>query len=100
MSIACPIWTRHFGDSMNISDAIPTSSSRNTLIVIALADNDGDPLSAGLAGGAAEHRGNRPRACHQSGDEVIDGAATSGSPAGNDEVCVQACLDEAKDLLR
>src|SRR5262249_12572318 len=64
---------------MNVSDAIPTSSSRNNLIVTALADNDGDPLSARLTGGAAERHGNRRRAFHQSGDEVIDGAATSGS---------------------
>jgi uncharacterized protein GlcG (DUF336 family) len=33
-------------------------------------------------------------------DEVIGGAAISGSPGGNDEVCVQAGLDKAKDLLR
>jgi uncharacterized protein GlcG (DUF336 family) len=33
-------------------------------------------------------------------DEVIGGAAISGSPGGNDEVCVQAGLDKARDLLR
>jgi uncharacterized protein GlcG (DUF336 family) len=36
----------------------------------------------------------------KAGDEVIGGAAISGSPSGNDEVCVQAGLDKAKDLLR
>jgi hypothetical protein len=35
------------------------------------------------------------------GDDIIGGAAVSGSPAGNDEVCAQAAgLDKAKDLLR
>ena len=34
------------------------------------------------------------------GDEVIGGAAISGSPGGNDEVCAQAGLDKAKDLLK
>jgi uncharacterized protein GlcG (DUF336 family) len=36
----------------------------------------------------------------KAGDEVIGGAAVSGSPGGNDELCVQAGLDKAKDLLR
>ncbi len=36
----------------------------------------------------------------KAGEEVIGGAAISGSPSGNDEVCVQAGLDKAKDLLR
>jgi len=34
------------------------------------------------------------------GDEVVGGAGVSGSPGGNDEPCVQAGLDKAKDLLR
>jgi uncharacterized protein GlcG (DUF336 family) len=34
------------------------------------------------------------------GDDVVGGAAASGSPGGNDEVCVQAGLDKAKDLLK
>ena len=34
------------------------------------------------------------------GDEVIGGAGVSGSPGNNDEPCVQAGLDKAKDLLR
>jgi hypothetical protein len=29
ISIVCPTCSKHFGDSMNISDAIPTSSKRN-----------------------------------------------------------------------
>jgi uncharacterized protein GlcG (DUF336 family) len=36
----------------------------------------------------------------KAGEEVIGGVAISGSPGGNDEVCVQAGLDKAKDLLR
>jgi uncharacterized protein GlcG (DUF336 family) len=34
------------------------------------------------------------------GEEVIGAAGVSGSPAGNDEVCVQAGLDKAKDMLK
>jgi uncharacterized protein GlcG (DUF336 family) len=34
------------------------------------------------------------------GDDVIGAAGVSGSPGGNDEVCVQAGLDKAKDLLK
>ena len=34
------------------------------------------------------------------GDEIIGGAGVSGSPDNNDEPCVQAGLDKAKDLLR
>jgi uncharacterized protein GlcG (DUF336 family) len=33
-------------------------------------------------------------------DDVIGGVAISGSPGGNDEVCVQVGLDKAKDLLK
>jgi uncharacterized protein GlcG (DUF336 family) len=36
----------------------------------------------------------------KSGDEVVGGAGVSGSPNGNDEPCVQAGLDKAKDLLQ
>lgn len=35
----------------------------------------------------------------KSGDDVVGGAAVSGSPGGNDEICVQAGLEKAKDLL-
>ncbi|MSO64890.1 MAG: hypothetical protein EXQ85_03650 [Alphaproteobacteria bacterium] len=34
------------------------------------------------------------------GDEVIAGGGVSGSPMGNDEVCLQAGLDKVKDLLK
>ena len=34
------------------------------------------------------------------GEDVIGAAAISGSPGGNDEVCVQAGLDKAKELLK
>jgi uncharacterized protein GlcG (DUF336 family) len=36
----------------------------------------------------------------KSGDEVVGGAGMSGSPGGNDEPCVQAGLEKAKDLLK
>jgi uncharacterized protein GlcG (DUF336 family) len=36
----------------------------------------------------------------KAGDDFIGGAGVSGSPGGNDEPCVQAGLDKAKDLLR
>jgi len=36
----------------------------------------------------------------KSGDEVVGGAGVSGSPNNNDEPCVQAGLDKAKDLLQ
>jgi uncharacterized protein GlcG (DUF336 family) len=36
----------------------------------------------------------------KAGEDVIGAAGVSGSPAGNDEVCVQAGLDKAKDLLK
>ena len=34
------------------------------------------------------------------GGEIVGGAGVSGSPDNNDEPCVQAGLDKAKDLLR
>jgi uncharacterized protein GlcG (DUF336 family) len=34
------------------------------------------------------------------GDDVVGAAAVSGSPGGNDEVCVQVELDKVKDLLK
>ena len=34
------------------------------------------------------------------GDDIVGGAGVSGSPNGNDEPCVQAGLDKAKDLLQ
>jgi uncharacterized protein GlcG (DUF336 family) len=34
------------------------------------------------------------------GDDVVGGAAVSGSPGGNDEICVQAGIEKAKDLLK
>jgi uncharacterized protein GlcG (DUF336 family) len=34
------------------------------------------------------------------GEEVIGAAAISGSPMGNDEVCTQAGIDKAKDMLK
>jgi uncharacterized protein GlcG (DUF336 family) len=40
-----------------------------------------------------------PKNAHRTGT-LIGGAAISGSPGGNDEVCVQAGLDKTKDLLR
>jgi uncharacterized protein GlcG (DUF336 family) len=61
--------------------------------------NDGDPVvrqQATLPGVIAIGGGLPIKA----GDEFIGGAAISGSPGGNDEVCVQAGLDKAKDLLR
>src|SRR5579859_406919 len=36
----------------------------------------------------------------KSGDEVVGGAGVSGSPGGNDEPCVQAGLDKAKEALQ
>ncbi|HEV2678341.1 MAG TPA: heme-binding protein [Aliidongia sp.] len=36
----------------------------------------------------------------KSGEEVVGGAGVSGSPNNNDEPCVQAGLDKAKDLLQ
>src|SRR5262249_52863768 len=100
VSIVCPIWIIDSGDSMNAGDAIPTSSSTNNLIVIALADNDGDPSSAGLAGGAAERRRNRRRAFHQSGDEVIDGAATTGSQPATTRLASRPTSISKKTWLR
>jgi len=35
----------------------------------------------------------------KAGDQIVGGAGVSGSPNGNDEPCVQAGLDKAKDLL-
>jgi uncharacterized protein GlcG (DUF336 family) len=61
--------------------------------------NDGDPVvrqQVTLPGVIAISGGLPIKA----GDEVVGGAAISGSPGGNDEVCVQAGLDKAKDLLR
>jgi Haem-degrading len=61
--------------------------------------NDGDPVvrqQVTLPGVIAIGGGLPIKAA----DEVIGGAAISGSPGGNDEVCVQAGLDKAKDLLR
>jgi uncharacterized protein GlcG (DUF336 family) len=61
--------------------------------------NDGDPVvrqQVTLPGVIAIGGGIPIKA----GDEVIGGAAISGSPGGNDEVCVQAGLDKAKDLRR
>jgi uncharacterized protein GlcG (DUF336 family) len=34
------------------------------------------------------------------GDEVIGGAAVSGAPDGNDEVCTKAGIDKVADLLK
>lgn len=36
----------------------------------------------------------------KAGDEIVGGAGVSGSPNNNDEPCVQAGLDKAKDLLQ
>jgi uncharacterized protein GlcG (DUF336 family) len=36
----------------------------------------------------------------KAGDEIVGGAGVSGSPNGNDEPCVQAGLDQARDLLQ
>jgi uncharacterized protein GlcG (DUF336 family) len=61
--------------------------------------NDGDPVvrqRVTLPGIIAIGGGLPIKA----GDDVVGGAAISGSPGGNDEVCVQAGLDKAKDLLR
>jgi hypothetical protein len=63
---------------------------------------DGSPHSReqqaqGLHG---EHLPSRHRSLRQATQRRRSGgAAISGSPGGNDEVCVQAGLDKAKDLL-
>jgi uncharacterized protein GlcG (DUF336 family) len=61
--------------------------------------NDGDPVvrqQVTLPGVIAIAGGLPIKAS----DDVIGGAAISGSPGSNDEVCVQAGLDKAKDLLK
>jgi uncharacterized protein GlcG (DUF336 family) len=61
--------------------------------------NDGDPLvrqQATLPGVIALAGGLPIKA----GDDVVGGVAASGSPGGNDEICVQAGIEKAKDLLK
>jgi uncharacterized protein GlcG (DUF336 family) len=61
--------------------------------------NDGDPLvrqQATLPGVIALGGGLPIKA----GDDVVGGVAVSGSPGGNDEICVQASIEKAKDLLK
>ncbi|MBO0752594.1 MAG: heme-binding protein [Bradyrhizobiaceae bacterium] len=36
----------------------------------------------------------------KAGDGIVGGAAVSGSAGGNDEICVQAGIEKAKDLLK
>jgi uncharacterized protein GlcG (DUF336 family) len=61
--------------------------------------NDGDPVVRQqlTLPNVTAARGGLPI---KAGDDVIGGAAVSGSPGGNDEGCTQAGLDRAKDLLR
>jgi uncharacterized protein GlcG (DUF336 family) len=62
--------------------------------------NDGDPLvrqQATLPGVIALAGGLPIKA---GGDDVVGGVSASGSPGGNDEICVQAGIEKAKDLLK
>lgn len=61
--------------------------------------NDGDPVvrQQVTLPGVIAIGGGLPV---KSGDDVVGGAAVSGSPGGNDEICVQAGLEKAKDLLK
>jgi uncharacterized protein GlcG (DUF336 family) len=61
--------------------------------------NDGDPLVRQQATlpGVIALAGGLPI---MAGDDVVGGAAVSGSPGGNDEICVQAGIEKAKDLLK
>ena len=79
--------------------AYTANTFRTDTAVYAKRLNDGDPVvrqQVTLPGVIALGGGLPIKA----GDEVIGGAAISGSPSGNDEVCVQAGLDKAKDLLK
>lgn len=61
--------------------------------------NDGDPVvrQQVTLPGVIAIGGGLPV---KSSDNVVGGAAVSGSPGGNDEICVQAGLEKAKDLLK
>ena len=79
--------------------AYTANTFRTDTAVYAKRLNDGDPVvrqQVTLPGVIAIAGGLPIKA----GDDVIGAAAVSGSPGGNDEVCVQAGLDKAKDLLK
>ena len=79
--------------------AYTANTFRTDTAVYAKRLNDGDPVvrqQVTLPGVIALGGGLPIKA----GYEVIGGAAISGSPAGNDEVCVQAGLDKARDSLK
>ena len=79
--------------------AYTANTFRTDTAVYAKRLNDGDPVvrqQVTLPGVIALGGGLPIKA----GYEVIGGAASSGSPAGNDEVCVQAGLDKARDSLK
>jgi uncharacterized protein GlcG (DUF336 family) len=79
--------------------AYTANTFRTDTAVYAKRLNDGDPIvrQQVTLPGVIAIGGGLPI---KTGDDVIGGAAISGSPGGNDEVCVQAGLDKAKDLLR
>jgi uncharacterized protein GlcG (DUF336 family) len=79
--------------------AYTANTFRTDTAVYAKRLNDGDPVvrqQVTLPGVIAIPGGLPIKV----GDDVVGGAAVSGSPGGNDEVCVQAGLDKAKDLLK
>jgi uncharacterized protein GlcG (DUF336 family) len=62
-----------------------------------VADGEAGPRQQATLPGIIAIAGGLPI---KAGDDVIGAAAISGSPGGNDEGCVQAGLDKAKDLLK
>jgi uncharacterized protein GlcG (DUF336 family) len=79
--------------------AYTANTFRTDTAVYAKRLNDGDPVvrqQVTLPGVIAIPGGLPIKV----GDDVVGAAAVSGSPGGNDEVCVQAGLDKAKDLLK
>jgi uncharacterized protein GlcG (DUF336 family) len=79
--------------------AYTANTFRTDTAVYAKRLNDGDPVvrqQVTLPGVIAIGGGLPIKV----GDDVVGGVAVSGSPGGNDEVCVQAGLDKAKDLLK